>query len=85
VQAQGSLFWTIYGEITSNDGAVRTPEQIPAAHKDYFRQSFHTLLDNGIYLAPSAFEVGFLSTVHTNEQLENYLTAFASALRELSA
>jgi len=85
VQAQGSLFWTIYGEITSNDGAVRTPEQIPASHKDYFRQSFHTLLNNGIYMAPSAFEVGFLSTAHSSEQMENYLEAFGHAIRELSA
>ncbi len=85
VQAQGSLFWTIYGEITSDDGAVRTPEQIPASHKDYFRQSFHTLLNNGIYMAPSAFEVGFLSTAHSSEQMENYLGAFGHAIRELSA
>jgi glutamate-1-semialdehyde aminotransferase len=42
------------------------------------RQS-STLLESGIYLAPSAFEVGFLSAAHTRGHIE----ALASGLRQL--
>jgi glutamate-1-semialdehyde 2,1-aminomutase len=84
VQSAGSLFWTIMGDINSTDGMVRTPEQIPSAHKDYYRQLFHGLLTSGIYLAPSAFEVGFLSTVHTDSQLDDYVAAFTNAIQGLA-
>jgi glutamate-1-semialdehyde 2,1-aminomutase len=84
VQSAGSLFWVIMGDINSTDGMVRTPEQIPSAHKDYYRQLFHGLLTSGIYLAPSAFEVGFLSTVHTDSQLDDYVAAFTNAIQGLA-
>jgi glutamate-1-semialdehyde 2,1-aminomutase len=38
------------------------------------------LLDRGVYLAPSGFEVGFLSTAHTDTDLEQFLAAFDGAL-----
>ncbi|MCP3999485.1 MAG: glutamate-1-semialdehyde 2,1-aminomutase [Gammaproteobacteria bacterium] len=84
VQVAGSLFWIILGDITSSDGIIRSPEQIPSAHKDHFRQVFHTLLTSGIYLAPSAFEVSFLSTAHTDAQLDDYVAAFSNAIHVLA-
>ena len=60
-------------------------EQSGAVDVDRFKRFFHAMLDNGVYLAPSAFEVGFLSTAHTNDQIENFLTAFGHAIRELPA
>jgi glutamate-1-semialdehyde 2,1-aminomutase len=41
---------------------------------------FHALLERGVYLAPSGFEVGFLATAHTDADLEQTLSAFAAAL-----
>lgn len=85
VQTAGSLFWPVLGKVSTQDGCVRTPEQIPAEHQDYFRQVFHSLLTSSVYLAPSAVEVGFLSTVHTDAQLDTYVAAFASAMQGLES
>jgi glutamate-1-semialdehyde 2,1-aminomutase len=85
VQTCGSLFWPVFGEILSTDGQVRTPEQTPAKHRNYFRTVFNALLNNSVYLAPSAFEVGFLSTRHTDAQLNEYLAALKLAIQKLES
>ncbi len=40
-----------------------------------FRRFFHAMLDAGIYLAPSAFEAGFLSAAHTQEDIDLTIAA----------
>ncbi len=80
VQADGSLFWIVLGARPGADGVVRSVTQIPATHKERFARLFHALLDRGVYLAPSGFEVGFLSTAHTGADVEQFLAAFNAAL-----
>ena len=41
------------------------------------------MLDEGVYLAPSQFEAGFLSVTHTDEVIEQTLAAVKSALAKL--
>ena len=45
---------------------------------DAFRRFFHLMLERGVYLAPSAFEAGFVSSAHSEEHIE----ATVSAARE---
>jgi glutamate-1-semialdehyde 2,1-aminomutase len=40
-----------------------------------FRRFFHFMLDRGVYLAPSAFEAGFVSSAHTEEHIEATIAA----------
>jgi glutamate-1-semialdehyde 2,1-aminomutase len=40
-----------------------------------FAKYFHGMLERGIYLAPSQFEAGFISTAHTMEDIENTVAA----------
>lgn len=40
-----------------------------------FNAFFHSMLDNGVHLAPSAFEAGFISAAHTDEVIEETITA----------
>ena len=47
-----------------------------------FARFFHALLDKGIYLAPSQFETGFISTAHTPEDIAETARAVSDALRE---
>jgi glutamate-1-semialdehyde 2,1-aminomutase len=42
---------------------------------------FHQLLDAGIYLAPSAFEVGFLSAAHTGAHVEQLAVQMRKAMQ----
>ena len=61
----GSLFW-LRG---ATPDPIRTVPAIPEGHGAAFAKIFHRLLDRGIYLAPSGYEVGFVSLAHTEEQL----------------
>ena len=71
----GSLFWMSLQE----GPAPRSAEAIDPAAADLYRPLFHALLDGGIALAPSAFEVGFLSLAHTSEHLVRLRDALADA------
>ncbi len=85
VQRFGSLFWTVHGEIATADGFVRSPEQTPAAQKERYAKTFHSLLSQGFYTAPSGFEVSFLSTAHTDAHLEAFIRAAGIAAEEAMA
>ena len=52
--------------------------------RDLFAQFFQTMLDGGIYLAPSPFEAGFVSTVHGDAELTLLRTAADRAFGSLS-
>ncbi len=79
VQRFSSLMWTVMGEARSRDGIARSLTEIPPEQKERFAKLFHGLLANGVYLAPSGFEVSFLSTVHTDEQLDRVVEAVGEA------
>lgn len=40
-----------------------------------FKRFFHMMLDEGVYLAPSAFEAGFMSVAHSMEDINNTIDA----------
>jgi len=72
VSLQGSVFW--FHQKTEKP--IRTIAEIPFTHKENFSKLFHALLQKGVYLAPSGYEVGFLSLAHTDLVLEKTLQAF---------
>jgi len=51
--------------------------------RERFKQFFHGMLSEGIYLAPSQFEAGFLSTAHTQSDVESTERAAAKAMTAL--
>jgi glutamate-1-semialdehyde 2,1-aminomutase len=56
-----------------------------AMHSDRerFKKFFHGMLEAGVYLAPSQFEAGFISTAHTSADIEKTVRAAAEVLRGL--
>lgn len=62
----GSLFW-IHNK---SPQAIRRVDQIPDGQGESFRSLFLASLEQGVYLAPNAYEVGFLSMAHTADDLE---------------
>ena len=62
----GSMFGIFFTEADK----VTCYQQAVACNIDHFKQFFHSMLAEGIYLAPSAFEAGFVSCSHTEEELE---------------
>jgi glutamate-1-semialdehyde 2,1-aminomutase len=73
---EASLFW-LHGPGTQ--GAIRAISGIPANHKTAYAGLFHELLRRGVYLAPSGYEVGFVSWAHTTELLREAADAILDA------
>ena len=62
-------------------GPVREFDNVANANVDQFNRFFHAMLDEGVYLAPSAFEAGFVSTAHTGDIIDTTLSAAEKALK----
>jgi glutamate-1-semialdehyde 2,1-aminomutase len=73
----------MFGLVFTDAGPVRRFSQIAAANVDRFKQFFHGMLDEGIYLAPSAFEAGFVSAAHGDAEIEKTLDAAAKVMATL--
>ncbi len=71
VEQAGGMFGFIFTE----DAPVRTFAQVSAANTERFKTFFHGMLAEGVYLAPSAYEVGFVSAAHGDEEIEKTLAA----------
>jgi glutamate-1-semialdehyde 2,1-aminomutase len=50
-------------------------DEAKAGDIEHFKRFFHAMLDRGVYLAPSAFEAGFISSAHDASVLEETITA----------
>lgn len=79
VSSMGSIFW-IHPQTAT---PVHSLGQLPAGMGDLYRNLFHALLKRGVYLAPSGYEVGFISFAHSEEILAEALGHFEEAVREL--
>lgn len=74
----GSMFCAYFTEtpVWNLDDALR-------CNRDRFARFFHGMLDEGVYIAPSQFEAGFLSAAHTEKDVELTVEAAARVLKQL--
>ncbi len=79
VETSGGMF----GLVFTDAGPVRSYEQVAAADIDRFRNFFHGMLDEGIYMAPSAFEAGFVSIAHSDDDLDRTIAAAAKVFSKV--
>ena len=71
------LFFTAADQVTDFAGAT-------ACDQERFRRFFHGMLEEGVYLAPSAFEAGFVSSAHSDEDLQATIDAAGRVLSRLT-
>jgi glutamate-1-semialdehyde 2,1-aminomutase len=74
----GSMFCAYF-----TSGPVHNLDDAMKSDRDRFAKFFHGMLAEGIYLAPSQFEAGFLSTAHTEEDINRTVAVAAKVLRTL--
>ena len=60
-------------------------DDVAASNIDQFNAFFHAMLNQGVYLAPSAFEAGFISATHSREIIQTTLDAAEVAFSDLAA
>lgn len=75
----------MFGLFLGQSSPVHTYTQVLACDQAMFRRFFQGMLREGIYLAPSAFEAGFVSSAHTAAQLQETWDAAERVLRELAS
>ncbi len=61
----GSIFWVAFSK-----KRILSSDQIDPASMEHFKVLHHELLQKGVYLGPSGYEVGFVSAAHTTEDLK---------------
>jgi glutamate-1-semialdehyde 2,1-aminomutase len=59
--------------------------EIMQSNKEHFNKFFHSMLDSGVYLGPSAFEAGFVSAAHTDADVAFTIAAAKKAFQALAA
>jgi len=70
----------MFGFVFTDEQPVRRYDQVAGADLERFRRFFHGMLERGIYLAPSAFEAGFVSAAHTEDDVARTLEAARETL-----
>lgn len=65
----------MFGFFFTDEEKITGFEQVTKCNMEQFRAFYHGMLDEGIYLAPSAFEAGFLSMAHGEQELQATLDA----------
>jgi len=78
VEQAGGMF----GFVFTDGGPVRSFSQVSAANVERFKLFFHGMLEEGIYLAPSAYEAGFVSAAHGDDEIEKTLAAAAKVMAQ---
>ena len=73
----------MFGLVFTGDGPVRTYAQVAAADIERFKAFFHGMLAEGVYMAPSAFEAGFVSIAHSDDDLDETIAAAARVFDNL--
>ncbi|WP_028299622.1 glutamate-1-semialdehyde 2,1-aminomutase [Oceanospirillum beijerinckii] len=74
----------MFGIFFTDKPAVNGFAEVMNCNLDQFNQFFHAMLEEGVYLAPASYEAGFVSSVHTDEDIENTLAAARKAFAKLS-
>ena len=83
IPATGNRVGSMFTLFFSNQPVVDWPSA-KTSNTEIFAAFFRGMLENGVYLAPSQFEAGFLSTAHTNADLEYTLTAARKAFARVA-
>jgi glutamate-1-semialdehyde 2,1-aminomutase len=80
VQRVASMISVFFTEMPVRDFA-----DADTTDRKLYGRLFHSLLDKGVYLPPSALEAWFLTAMHTDEDIDRTVDAFEDSLREVKA
>jgi glutamate-1-semialdehyde 2,1-aminomutase len=75
IQQIGSIFWIAFAK-----NRIMAADQIEAKSMEKFKVLHHELLQNGVYLGPSGYEVGFVSAAHTEDDLQEAAQKICQAM-----
>ena len=74
----------MFGFFFTEEKPVTRFEQVTRCDMERFKRFYHLMLDEGVYLAPSAFEAGFVSAAHTDADIDATLAAARRSFETLA-
>lgn len=78
IQHIGSIFW-----LTFSSDRITKADEIDGDKMSFFKSLYAKLLERGVYMGPSGYEVGFVSSAHGEEELDKAATILNQALKEV--
>jgi glutamate-1-semialdehyde 2,1-aminomutase len=79
IQMTSNCVGGMFGMFFSNEEKVTNFSQASSCNIELFKKFFQEMIKQGVYLAPSAYEAGFLSNAHTDEDLDKTISAASAA------
>lgn len=73
----------MFGLFFSEESNISSFAQVMQCDQARFKQFFHAMLEAGVYLAPSAYEAGFVSAAHSDADLQQTLDAAEAIFKQL--
>ncbi len=74
---------SMFGFFFSQESSITNYQQVMACDSERFNRFFHLMLEQGVYLAPAAYEAGFVSSAHSPELIDQTLAAAEIAFAKL--
>lgn len=75
---------SMFGLFFTDRPAIRSFAEVTACDLEAFKRFFHAMLARGVYLAPSAYEAGFVSAAHGAREVELTIAAARESFREIA-
>jgi glutamate-1-semialdehyde 2,1-aminomutase len=73
----------MFGLFFSDEPQISSFAQVMRCDQQLFKRFFHAMLEAGIYLAPSAYEAGFVSAAHSEADLQQTLETAEAIFKHL--
>ncbi|MCZ6804942.1 MAG: glutamate-1-semialdehyde 2,1-aminomutase [Proteobacteria bacterium] len=74
----------MFGLFFSSENKIDSFEKVMNCNQEHFNKFFHGMLKEGIYLAPSSFEAGFISSAHTDNNIDATISAAEKVFSKLN-
>ncbi|MNC98977.1 Glutamate-1-semialdehyde 2,1-aminomutase [compost metagenome] len=74
----------MFGYFFTDAPNIQTEKDVQKGNISLFKRFFHAMLNEGIYFAPSAYEIGFISSAHRDKEINMTLKAADKVFKTLS-
>ena len=73
----------MFGLFFTEDTHITSYKQATECNQEIFNRFFHGMLENGVYLAPSSYEAGFISSAHGTREIDRTIEAATAVFKHL--
>ena len=73
----------MFGLFFTGDTHITSYKQATECNREIFNRFFHGMLENGVYLAPSSYEAGFISSAHGAREIDKTIEAATTVFKNL--